>query len=547
MKPAIPLFTLGLALGTAATFLLPRSSAPVTPRNPQLAPSPAAAPAPYATRADALRALVVHLPAADFPRLLATFPVTADSADRRLRQIAFDCWTDLDPASAARWAATGGKELRDLALQAVRAWAALDAPAAAAWACALPDAEAAGALAGPALVALAAQDSARAIALANSRDDTFRDAVLPALLTALAESDPAATVRAFAPAIWKDWKGYQILRGPLSGWARRDPDGLIVWLAARPEGLPSYDLNDLVHNPAERRALATALAAHPEIPRSGAALGAVFSKWGLAHSAEALAWLDQLANPDQRRALLEITSQHYYKPEHPEASLPFVLALPTGQNRTERLGQLLSAWSRIDRPAAQAWIAAQNDPGVAVAAYDVQATLLATIARDEPATALAEWKALPDPRAQKAAIRPIMQTWGQTDPAAALQWGAEQQRALGGDVATTLDSILLLAWAQKAPEAALRWTEVLALELKADGQDHYRYHLFETVGSDYTGRSRADSADLFTKIQDPALRTETLTRHLQAWLVKDPAAAKAWLDSHDAITAAQAAALLQTH
>lgn len=552
MKPALNFFALGLALGAAATFLLPRPAAPtassgsVAAASPSRTPSPAAVAAPYATRADALRALLVHLPAADFPRLLTTFPVAADGDNndaRRLRQIAFDAWIDLDPAAAARWAAAGGKPLRDLALQSVRAWTALDAPAVAAWACALRDAEAAAALAGPALVALAAQDSARAISLANSRDDAFRDAVLPALLTALAEADPAATVRAFAPSLWKNGTGFQTLRGPLSAWARRDPDGLILWLGTLPDGLVYCP--DLVRTPAERRTLVLALAAHPELPGSRESLPYVFTKWGRAQPIEALAWLDQLADPALRISLLRAASFTYNKPENAKQSLPFVLALPAGRDRTEKLGQLLSEWSRIDRPAAQAWMAAQNDPGVTAAAYAVQASLLANIARDEPATALAEWRALSDPRAQKAALAPIVQAWGQTDPAAALQWGAEQQRALGGDVTTTLYTMLLLDWSKRAPEAALRWTEALALELKANGKNDYGY-ILETLGSDYTGRSRAAAADLLTKIQDAALRTETLTRHVQAWLVKDPAAAKAWLETHDALTPAQAAALLQS-
>jgi hypothetical protein len=558
MKPAFRLFLLGLALGTASTLALRRFNSAQLPGNAELQlgsvssgdrPSPIAystPSAPYAARADALRAFVASLPTAEFPHLLATFTSDSDQNERRLCQIAFDSWVDLDPAAATRWAAAGGKPLRDLALQAVRAWAELDAPAAAAWACALPDAEAAAMLANPSLVALAAQDSARAIALANSRDDAFRDAVLPALLTALAEADPAATVRAFAPALWKGGAGFQTLRGPLSAWARRDPDGLVLWMAAQPGGLLGYAMNDLVRDPAERRALVLALAAHPELPRSRESLREVFTKWGRAQPTEALAWLDQLGDPALRVSLLHAASFTYNKPEHPELPLPFVLALPAGRDRTERLGQLLSDWSRLDRPATQAWMAAQNDPGVAAAAYTVQASLLATIAHDEPATAVAEWRALSDPRAQKAALDPIVQAWGKSDPAAALQWGAEQQRALGGDVASTLDSMLLLAWAQKEPETALRWTEPWVLAIKASGKPTYTY-LFDAFGSDYTGRSRAASADLLTKIQDPALRTETLTRHVQAWLVKDPAAAKTWLESNDALTPAQAAALLQSH
>jgi hypothetical protein len=40
------------------------------------------------------------------------------------------------------------------------------------------------------------------------------------------------------------------------------------------------------------------------------------------------------------------------------------------------------------------------------------------------------------------------------------------------------------------------------------------------------------------------LREETLANHVREWLTKDPAAAKAWLENHDALTPAQAASLL---
>jgi hypothetical protein len=45
----------------------------------------------------------------------------------------------------------------------------------------------------------------------------------------------------------------------------------------------------------------------------------------------------------------------------------------------------------------------------------------------------------------------------------------------------------------------------------------------------------AATADLYTKIKDTSLRTEVLTRHAREWLTKDPAAARAWLESSSAL------------
>ena len=84
MKPALRFFTLGLALGTAATVLVPRPPAPrTTPSaSSHIIQLTASIPASYATRADALRAFVASLPASEFPRLLATFPSDANQDER---------------------------------------------------------------------------------------------------------------------------------------------------------------------------------------------------------------------------------------------------------------------------------------------------------------------------------------------------------------------------------------------------------------------------------------------------------------------------------
>ena len=49
MKPALRFFALGLALGTAATCLLPRRAAPATSNATIAAPSPSPAPSPAAS------------------------------------------------------------------------------------------------------------------------------------------------------------------------------------------------------------------------------------------------------------------------------------------------------------------------------------------------------------------------------------------------------------------------------------------------------------------------------------------------------------------
>lgn len=584
MRP-LPLFLLGVAVSATATHFLTRpTSTPdlLTPRSSLLAPSssptlpawswrdsptppslardtvgptiaawiaergPDGGPAPYATRVAGLRALLVRLPVEGFPRLLDALVASSAPDDKRLCGLAFEAWLLVAPESAAPWALAKGADSRDFIRQAVAAWAARDALAAATWACAVPDDKAAREIAGGALAALARKDPARAIALAGSRDDAFRVAVFASLLGPLGQTDPAGTVRTYAPELWKNGQGFWALRETLTAWTKKDPDAAIAWLLMQPR-THAYELSNwfsnLGHNqndPAWRRTLADAVV-HAPITNRVDTLSNLFFDWNGRNPAEALAWLNALPDPELRLALLERTASSYLT-DNPEKSLPLALALPEGSNRSRQLSNLLGAWAKIDASAALAWVDAHaTEPGVATASYSVNAALLATIARDEPATAIAEWQNLTDPQAKAAAIGPIVQAWGKTDPAAALQWESAQN---DGRTYSNVNSDLIYAWGQKDPEAALRWAETQTAAQQAQGRRFHPTPIAAIAGTWQERAPRATTADLFTKIQDPKLRSETLGNHVREWLTKDPAGAKAWLESSKALTPAETAALL---
>ncbi len=569
MSPALPLFSLGLLLGGSAVWfgLRPADPAPAIPvvSGPVVVPAwswrdsagpavlsadtaaaaitawldlhgPDGSPAGFALRADSLRALLVRLPVAEFPRLLT--PLAKDlraSDERRLRQIAFDAWLGRDPAAAARWAATSGRDTIELARQAVRAWARLDAAAAAEWACALRDEKIAHALAGEALGILAEGDSARALSLAATQGQDFLDKILPTLIAPLAKADPAAALRTYGPRLWKKGRGFWELREPLAAWTARDPAAALAWIVAQPrssDGELSNWLGNLADgkNPA---ALASAIASVPGLPSRQASLGQLLFSWGTAEPEKAIAWLDSLPDRDLRTVLLEQASHMTYT-EHPERSLPLALAMPEGASRTERLSDLLGQWAKRDPSAALAWLRGHDEPGVAAASSAAHAEILGTIARDEPATALAEWKALPEGATKQAALTPIATAWAQTDPGAALQWLGEQEAAYKQ---RSFHDALIYSWAQKDPLAALRWAESQPKEMQTAW-------LGALAGTWQEKANRAATADLYAQIQEPALRSSTLMTHLLEWLGKDPAAAKTWLESHDALSPEQTAALL---
>ena len=584
-RPALrvlaPSFAVGLVLGATAWLLFHPTSAPPAPPAAATAPAgpilppwawreslrppplpaatlsaaidawlalraPDGSPADPATRLDTLRALLARLPSGSFPRLLDPLFKSTDFADRPLLTIAFTAWTELDAPAAARWTATLAEtpdwDRSKLAEIAARAWLALDPLAVSTWACALPDHYLAQTIARIVLPALARQDPRRAHALAASRGESFLGAVLNSLLEALAESDPASALRAFGSGRFNDGDaGYWAVRTPLTRWMRHDPAAALTWLAEETRTNNQGWFDTLDHfsrgDPALARALLDTLLTLPEIPRHQASLAELFSYWGAQDSDAALQWLDQIQDASLRAQLLEKASRSPDL-EHPEKGLPFALARADSPDRTSALSNALGEWAARSPSDALAWINRHaDDPGVMAASVQTHAAILATIALTEPATAAAEYQALQDPDIKKAARVSIARAWAKTDPGAAHLWMIAQNQVVGYKPFAG-DPQIFHAWSRKAPLAALRWAEQVPVPQSRD------YYLEGIATSGVESAPRAAAADLYAQLADPALRVEYVTKHLRDWLAKDRPAAKAWLESHDALTPAQAAVLL---
>ncbi len=501
--------------------------------------SPEGGPASFIARAEQLRALLIRLPVALFPRLLDTFgDQKLGAAEFALRQLAFTHWTDLDPAAAARWAAAR-PDRRELVRDALRAWSARDARAAAAWVCALPDDKALLSLAPEPLRMLAEHDAPGAVALLSARGERVLKALLPALMPILARRDPAAAVLAYAPRVWDRGMGASALRPALSAWLAADPSAALAWLIAQPRARGIRFSNFIGAHSLTRgqhTAVADALATLPDIPERQATLADLLYVWAGADSASAIAWLDQLHDPALRAILLEhaVSTTNYER--SPVNQLPLALALPPGEKRDEHIGTLLFDWSQKDPGSALRWIDAHaSDPSVAAIAFGAQASALGAIARDEPATALAEWQALPAGPLKIMAIATIAEAWGRAHPGEAIRWQEDQAKALGVPISTTREQIF--NWARQDASSALRWAETRQGPFQ-------RFALDGLVADNRNRAAPAVAAELYSQINDPALRAEYVSREVRAWLAKDRAGAKAWLESHDALTPAQAAALL---
>ena len=591
----LPGILLGLALGATAFWLLPRVSDPradATPSEsaaatariialsdivrvtdtvnlaspPPLSPGHARAaiaawlalgkpvgtdaPADFAARATALRALLLRLPASEFAHLHQALLPLADHDSRQLLASAFAVWAEQAPASAADWAtrapAAPDFDPLDLARSAAFAWAAIDPLAAAEWACALPDPARAAALAQAVLPLLGERDPDRAIALATSQGDAVLDPLLSQLFKSLARQNPAAAFAAHGDRLWRNGDGFRNdipFRAALADWLARAPVEAIAWIRSHDD----LDARDTarwaqllaIDGVIEPRLLASALATTPELPARQAALAEVFAQWNTRDAASAQAWLDALADPRLRSALLEQNALRDLG--HPRLNLPFALALPSGPLRRERFQTLLANWAKTDPSAALAWSRAHaDDPDVPGATARIHAAILGNIARDEPATALAEWKALPDGPTKTEAVSTIGEAWGRSDPVAAFAWMAEQDALAGRK--TYPDNprqSTFYAWSREQPLAALRWAET---------QEEFVAHgyllLISGAGSNSEGPPLRDTVELYAQLRDPVHRDRMLPWQLRRWLAADPSAARAWIEKSDALTAEQRAKLL---
>lgn len=556
-----------------------------------LAPLPDQAPtADLVARKARLRVLLSLLPVSHFERLLSVLALRTGSAEAELRRLAFEVWTEHDAPDAARWAAAlvpgdaiDAATRSRYAATAALAWGETAFEAAYAWASALFDAKLGADLARQLLAQLAATDPTRAVALARAVGDEFFKTSQQALFTAWAAKDPKIPEPLFIA---------------LGQWFARNSQSAFAWIIAQsPRDNAPQDRNGFLYSafsrlgrdPATARVGASLLLAHPELPDQVGALRMLAGSWSRTDARSALAWLEAVPDANQRNNLIENCLFSAYGLQT-EDFLAFALRLPEGPDRDKKISDQINEWAGGDPDAALAWLAAHDSPDFAPIAAGVQGTLLARLAETDPAAALAKWQSLPSGLDQAAATGPLATAWAKTDPAAAAAWLNGQIPSLAS-AAQKSDAIRSFgwAWAQTDPAATARWmTDQLAtlpatpdasgidqtrgtyrvivsqlaqsdphavLKLAATATDPalqkniYNTLAYETY-RDYRGDiatptlSRTARAELVATIPDESNRTPVLTTLLNNWLRQDFHAARAWIESHDAVSPELAAKLI---
>lgn len=522
------------------------------------------APAPEVEdRIARLHALLTLLPDSRFDRLFAALATRLGDAEARVRRVAFEIWCERAAPSAARWALSiaPGEAINAAArsrylTQAATAWARDDFASAWAWAGSIADAKLRQSLLPGLLAQLASTDPQKALALLPSGDEELARAARSSIFQTWATRDPAAAILSMAASLLDERGQEWPVRQALIKWGAKDPKAAIAWAAAQPpadgESYRSLLANigwSLTDNPEAVRPFVDALLDHGDFAGRAGALQNIVGSWIRNDPKATVAWLDTV--PDVAlRSDLAARAFAYLEPGKPDQLLALAQRLPSAEARDEALAQHLTSWAKKDPDATLAWLADNPAPELAAASRKVEGVLLGTLAASDPQAALARWQTLPAdaPRAEIASQLAL--SWAKSDPAAAARWFAQQLPAdFSKNPAYAQQSHELgriaSGWATRDPVGYAEWTQSLpeglarnqALNALSGG-----YWMYDSQESDPP--PRAGYANQLAQIKDATLRDRVLVSHLSRWIKSDRQAARAWIDSNDALSPEAAARIL---
>ena len=532
-------------------------------------------PAPAAelqARRARLRALLILLPVSHFERFLATLYARLGWAEDELRRLAFTAWAEQAPADAARWAEALAPaptlnlwQRARLVSEATGLWARLDFDAARAWIATIADVPLSHGVTSEILAQLARSDPDKALSLAPDGDDPFARDTRLAIFRAWGEKNPAAALIRLGPAILEEKDPKRAVPPLLAAWILKEPDAALAWALAQPEP-PPEDAHravlqsigwDLVRIPGAVRPFIDKIAARADLPGREGVLKNLFASWVQRDTTAALAWIDTLPDLAERSELVS-WSLGLVPQDRPDEFLAAVRRLPDAAQREDLIAKRLADWAAKDADAALAWLSGHDDAELAAAARQTESVLLGKLADSNLSAALDRWQALPPGADRAQAAISLATAWGKTDPAAAARWLADLS---AGDKSQTPDPALLKAlsplasrWAWKDPAAFAAWAETLPDETRRQG-------IIATLGQEFiddlAGADRYESyinrpdpppraayASQLAAIANPAIREQGLTVYLRGWLYSDYHAARAWIESHDALPPEAAARLL---
>lgn len=300
-------------------------------------------------------------------------------------------WMSADPIGAMRWAGHLGNVIERERVQRVfiRAWAAVDAPAAAAFVSTAPE----GKLRQQWIQALgtewAARDLESAVTWAKGIADVRgRDSALHSMARVLLESKPELAVQ-LAMSISAPERFRESVRESVYQWSQMDPAAAVKWLREQPAGT--------------LRMLATE---------------AAFAGWVESNPVDAAVEVAQLPDAALRDRLTADAARRWAETSPSDAATWASESLQ-GSTRARVLEEIVPAWAEVDPNGLAEWL---NSMGSGSQRDALVASLCSSIAESSPERAM-EWAStIADNATLRARLEEVRDVWAEQDPEAARAW-----------------------------------------------------------------------------------------------------------------------------
>jgi hypothetical protein len=449
-----------------------------------------------------------------------------DEARRFARLYAFIESNEVDPRTVVdaitrhpdyRGRINGGWEVPRVPMLIYGAWAKKDARAAAEHALALAD---------PALRSHAVESVLRQWArtdLAEARqwvaacpDDDIRRGGELLMNRRMVESDPERAIDLIL-------SGASAKRDDalvFGSWAVRDPQAAARRAASLPAGNFRNSAIQSVASSWADRDVAAAMAWVEQLPRTSnhtAIMQAVVRPWFHEDFDSAFKWLQSEQDESVRAQVSQdITHDLQSKGDYDAALAVAQFAPPQMQDHLLR--GLAQGWVQHDPKAAQAWAESQTDPEVQA---QIWPALAGSLARFDAPAAIRVATAIQDSTVRRHALRELVDAWSPSKPREAADWAVRLSDEDDRGVAL---GYAMKNWAEYDPAGATQWFSSSA---PAGAGRDYAIRLFapELLDSDPALAMKWAAA-----VGDPDNRDTQLSKIGFNWLLRDPAAARPWLD-----------------
>jgi hypothetical protein len=368
---------------------------------------------------------------------------------------------------------------------------------------------------GALLAEVAGRDPAAALAVAAAWPVDAKTLQFT-VLQRWAARDPAATVAALAAG---PQKPPELLAIIAQCWLRRDPASAVAWMKSLP-GLNPFGRD-------KEKVLAALALASPALSAqflAGLPAGAlrneclrimVAAMSGYDFHAAA-AWLAGFPDGAGKRAAQLVLIRQWAEFDA-RAAIAYYASLPAGASQRTALEMITQLWAPAEPRAAAAWAL-----GLPPKSRDASVPIvIAMWAREDPAAAAAWAASWPASQAQTNALLNIARTWVWGNSPAAAAWVAQFK---DGDLKEKAACSLARDWARRDPEAAGRWIKGLPAGRTRDAA---LASLAETITQRFDVKEAIATAQT---IEAPELRQSALESAASEWIIRDPYAARPWIE-----------------